>query len=236
MADFSPFDRRGYRTVDVRSGYGAWAASYEDTVEDAMDIELLGALREVPWERARAAADLGCGSGRTGAWLAGRGIAPIDGVDITPEMLARARSRRVYRRLLEADVTATGLPAAAYDLLVTSLVDEHLPTLEPLYAEAARLAAPEASYVLVGLHPHFLMSSGMPTHFEDAAGEPVAIDTHVHLLSDHVAAAHGAGWRLAELRERLIDDAWAQAKPRWAELRGQPLAFAFVWRRTGASL
>ncbi len=230
MADFSPFDRRGYRTVDVRSGYAAWAASYEDTVEDAMDIELLGALREVSWERARAAADLGCGSGRTGAWLAGRGIAAIDGVDITPEMLARARSRRVYRRLVEADVTATGLPAAAYDLLVTSLVDEHLPTLEPLYAEAARLAAPGASYVLVGLHPHFLMSSGMPTHFEDAAGEPVAIDTHVHLLSDHVAAAHGAGWRLAELRERLIDDAWARAKPRWAELRGQPLAFAFVWR------
>jgi SAM-dependent methyltransferase len=231
VADFSPFDRRGYRTVDVRSGYGEWASSYEDTVEDAMDVELLEALREVPWERVQAAVDLGCGSGRTGAWLAGRGIGPIDGVDITPEMLARARARRVYRRLVEADATSTGLPAAAYDLLVTSLVDEHLPDLEPLYAEAACLAAPGATYVLVGLHPHFLMSSGMPTHYDDHAGEPVAIETHVHLLSDHVAAALDAGWRLAELRERVIDEAWIRLKPGWAPLRGQPLAFAFVWRR-----
>ena len=41
MADFTDFDTRGYRTVDVRSGYGEWVATYEQTVEDAMDIELL---------------------------------------------------------------------------------------------------------------------------------------------------------------------------------------------------
>jgi hypothetical protein len=71
----------------------------------------------------------------------------------------------------------------------------------------------------------------MPTHFDSASGEPVAIETHVHLLSEHADAALGAGWRLAELRERLIDDAWLELKPKWAHLRGQPVAFAFVWRR-----
>ena len=45
-----------------------------------------------------------------------------------------------------------------------------------------------------------------------------------------MAAALGAGWRLAELRERVIDDAWIRLKPGWAPLRGHPLAFAFVWR------
>jgi hypothetical protein len=75
------------------------------------------------------------------------------------------------------------------------------------------------------------MSSGMPTHYDDEAGEPVAIETHVHLLSDHVAAALGAGLELAEVRERVIDDTWIRLKPRWAHLRGHPLAFAFVWRR-----
>ena len=44
MADFAAFDTRGYRTVDVRSGYGEWVDTYEQTVEDAMDIELLEAL------------------------------------------------------------------------------------------------------------------------------------------------------------------------------------------------
>ena len=37
---------------------------------------------------------------------------------------------------------------------------------------------------------------GMPTHFDSASGEPVAIETHLHLLSDHIDAALAAGWEL----------------------------------------
>ena len=33
--DFAGFDKRGYRTVDARSGYAEWASTYEDTVKDA---------------------------------------------------------------------------------------------------------------------------------------------------------------------------------------------------------
>ena len=49
MADFSEFDTRGYRTVDVRTGYAEWVPTYEDTVQDAMDIALLDELRSVDW-------------------------------------------------------------------------------------------------------------------------------------------------------------------------------------------
>jgi len=229
VADFTPFDTRGYRTVDVRSGYGEWVATYEQTVEDAMDIELLESLEQVRW--AGEVADLGCGTGRTGSWLREQGVEAVDGVDVTPEMLEVARRRGVHRRLVEADVGATGLPDEAYDLIVTSLVDEHLADLRPLYAEAYRLAKPGAMYVLVGYHPHFIMAAGMPTHYDSASGEPVAIETHVHLLSEHTAAALGAGWELAELKERVIDDVWLELKPKWEHLRHQPVAFAFVWRR-----
>jgi SAM-dependent methyltransferase len=231
MADFADFDSRGYRTVDVRSGYGEWATTYEQTVEDAMDIELLEQLEQVSWSGE--AADLGCGTGRTGAWLRERGVEAIDGVDLTPEMLEVARSRGVHRRLVEADVASTGLGSAEYDLVVTSLVDEHLADVRPLYEEAFRLARPGGTYVLVGFHPHFIMAAGMPTHFDSRSGEPVAIDTHVHLLSEHTAAALGAGWQLAELKERVIDDAWLELKPKWERLRGQPLAFALVWSKPG---
>jgi len=234
MAEFAPFDTRGYRTVDVRSGYGEWVDSYEDTVQDAMDIELLERLESVDWSGE--VADLGCGTGRTGAWLAQRGVDAIDGVDLTPEMLARARERGVYRELAEADVAASGLAGDAYDLVVTSLVDEHLADLRPLYAEAARIAKPGAAYVIVGYHPQFMMASGMPTHYDSASGEPVAIETHLHQLSDHVKAAHAAGWTLIEAEERLIDDTWVELKPKWERMRGTPIAFAFAWRRArGAS-
>jgi SAM-dependent methyltransferase len=230
MTDFNAFDTRGYRTVDVRSGYREWVATYEQTVEDAMDIHLLEALGEVPWQQIQLAADLGCGTGRTGAWLRERGIATIDGVDLTPEMLDLARAREVYATLTEADVSQTGLRSGAYDLVVTCLVDEHLADLRPLYVEARRIARPDGLYVLVGFHPHFIMASGMPTHYDSATGEPVAIQTYVHLLSDHVAAGLAAGWTLVEMRERVIDDAWLELKPKWGALRDQPIAFAMAWR------
>jgi SAM-dependent methyltransferase len=230
MTDFKAFDTRGYRTVDVRTGYGEWVATYEDTVEDTMDIALLDVLREVTWSGA-VVADLGCGTGRTGTWMRDHGVEAIDGVDLTPEMLERARARGVYRRLLEGDVGDTGLQSGAYDLVMTCLVDEHLADLGPLYAEAHRLARPGGGFVLVGFHPHFIMAAGMPTHYDSASGEPVAIDTYVHLLSEHVTVGLAAGWRLAELRERVIDDAWLELKPKWERLRGQPVAFAAAWRK-----
>ena len=66
------------------------------------------------------------------------------------------------------------------------------------------------------------MATGMPTHFENAAGETVAIDTHVHLLSEHVGAGLDAGLTLAELRERVVDDGWVALKPVMGALARPP--------------
>ncbi len=172
---FDDFDSRHYRTVDVRAGYGEWSATYEQTVEDEMDIALLEIITGPVWSTVHSAADLGCGTGRTGSWLRRQGVGLIDGVDITPEMLAFSRTKGVYRHLLVADLASSGLPPADYDLVTACLVDEHLPELPPLYREAARLARPGGFLVVVGFHPQFIMASGMPTHFNSSLGEPLAI-------------------------------------------------------------
>jgi hypothetical protein len=103
--------------------------------------------------------------------------------------------------------------------------------LAPLYKEAARLAQPGAAFVLVGFHPFFIMTAGMPTHFQAVDGEPLAIQTHVHLFSDHAKAALEAGWQLLELHEQVIDDRWVETKPSWAPYRDVPISFAWVWRK-----
>lgn len=227
---FDDFDQRGYPRVDVRTGYGEWAATYDASVLDAMDIALLGRLATPQWSTVDMAADLGCGTGRTGAWLRASGVSTVHGVDVTPEMLDGARERGAHAKLVEADVTATGLPSRHYQLITASLIDEHLDDLAPLYREAARLAAPGGTFVLVAYHPQFMMVSGMPTHFTTAGGESVTISTNLHLVSDHVGAALAAGWQLAEMREALIDDTWVEAKPKWGRFRGQPISIAYVWR------
>src|SRR4051794_19291081 len=210
MSRFASFDRRNYRTLPAREGYAQWAATYEDSIKRDMDLYLLEQIQNVRWNAVKRCADLGCGTGRTAAWLLSKGVRVIDGVDATPEMLERARARDVFASLQLADVCATGLPSAAYDLVTICLVDEHVADLAPLYREAARLAEPGAALVLIGFHPFFIMTAGMPTHFQAADGQPLAIETHVHLLSDHAKAALAAGWQLVELHEQVIDDRWVE--------------------------
>jgi len=99
-------------------------------------------------------------------------------------------------------------------------------TFDPL----ARVTRHEGCFVIVGLHPQFLMA-GVPTHFERAPGDPVTIRSYVHLLSDHVQAARAAGPWLLEMDEGLIDEAWLQKKPKWEGYFGLPISFSMVWRQ-----
>jgi ubiquinone/menaquinone biosynthesis C-methylase UbiE len=147
-------------------------------------------------------------------------------------MLDKARDKAVYRQLFQADVFQTPLHDAAYDLVTISLADEHLPDVRPLYQEAYRIARPNGYFVLVGYHPFFMMG-GIPTHYNRASGEPVTIQTYVHLFSDHVQAALAAGWALREMHEGLIDEEWLAVKPKWSQYLNRPVSFVMVWQKQG---
>jgi SAM-dependent methyltransferase len=153
--DFSSFDTCGYPTVTTRIGYGEWAADYEATVAIGLDRPLLQRLRSPRWTQFTTAADLACGTGRTGTWLAQHGVGTIDGVDVTIEMLEIAKRKGVYRHLQIADVRATALRSSSYDLCTMVLADEHLLELKEVYREAARLLSDCGSFIIVGYHPFF---------------------------------------------------------------------------------
>ena len=225
--DFAPFDKRHYPVLSVEDGYGEWAATYEATVLDLMDIRLLKRLN-VRWAEVRRAADLACGTGRTGAWLKTQGVGALDGIDLTGPMLDKARARGIYATLKQGDLAASGFEGGVYDLVTENLAQEHLASLGPLYREAARLLRTGGRFICVGYHPFFLMQ-GIPTHFDRAGGGSVTIKSHVHLMSDHVRAASDAGFTLAEMEESLIDDDWVALKPKWNDWRHRPVSFAMVW-------
>jgi len=229
--DFAPFDKRGYPVVSARIGYGEWARNYEATVAAALDRPLLGAIKSIDWKKVRTAADLACGTGRTGVWLSQQGVRFIDGADITCEMLEVARTKTVYRHLQRADVAQTSLPSASYDLCTMVLADEHLADLKPVYQEARRLLAHDGSFILIGYHPFFLMN-GTPTHYHRAGGEAVTISSYVHLFSDHYTAARNVGFSLGEFQERVVDEDWLLSKPKWRQYLHWPVSFAFVWYRS----
>jgi len=233
---FARYDSRGYRTVDVAAGYAAWAPFYDATMDDRLDLPLLGSLVSLDWSGITAAVDLACGTGRIGSWLKARGVERVDGVDASSAMLECAAAKGIYDRLVCADAAATGLVGQRYDLAISSFVACHLTDLGKLHAEAARLTRPSGKVVLVDYHP-FMLLKGVPTHFTAPNGEPIAIANVVHLFGDHIAAGRRAGLALLELREQLVDAEWIRenqrlfGEPRLASHLGHPVSFAMVWAR-----
>ena len=227
---FAHYDRRHYPTLTVAEGYARWAPSY-DTLDDRLDIDLLdalGALRTlVPGSRV---VDLGCGTGRIGAWLAAQGAREVVGVDVCKEMLDRASARALYASTTCASVTATGLAAGSFDGAISSMVLDHVADLEGFFAEAHRLLRPGGWLAIVDFHPFFMMQ-GIPTHFPDG-GEQVAVENHVHALRDFFKLAVANGFAVTEFDERFVTDEWALAVPGYRKHLGLPVTHAWVYERT----
>ena len=87
--------------------YRDWAETYDTGFATRMAYRL-PALVAAAFARAGGAGpvlDAGAGTGLLGMALAGHGIAPVDGIDLSPEMLAVARTKGCYRGLWTADLT-----------------------------------------------------------------------------------------------------------------------------------
>jgi SAM-dependent methyltransferase len=229
---FALYDIRHYQTVSVTEGYREWAPTYDSTADNRVDFSLCEALETVSWRRVTKLLDLACGTGRVGVWARAHGVSLVDGLDFSSFMLKRAAAKGVYERLIQADLMSENcpIPNCAYDVVVCSLTVCHLANLVPLYALAARALHQQGLFVVVDYHPYMLLG-GVPTHFERASGEPVAITNVVHLFEDHVRAAHRAGLQLVELRERLVDEEWVAERPAMARYQNRPISFAGVWQR-----
>jgi len=228
--DYKNFDTRKYPTVSAQAGYNEWAKTYEHSVEDAMDLRLLERSQAISWQNMETAIDLACGTGRIGVWLKSKGVKSIKGIDLTEGMLRKAHDKVVYDELQQGDILATGWDTGSVDLCIEVLADEHLSDLKPLYAEASRLIKTGAYFVIVGYHPHFLMN-GLVTHFHRENGDPIAIESYVHVLSDHVKAAFQANLSLVEMDEGIIDEEWLALKPKWEKYTGRPVSFLMIWRK-----
>jgi len=91
--------------------------------------------------------DLGCGTGLSGAPFRAR-AARLDGMDLSPAMIEKARARGIYDRLLVGDIeTLPAAPMQIYDLVLAADTLVYLGDLAPvLNAVRARLA-PEGYFL-----------------------------------------------------------------------------------------
>ncbi|MCP4328607.1 MAG: class I SAM-dependent methyltransferase [Alphaproteobacteria bacterium] len=110
---------------DALEFYGACADDYDEQMEQGLGYLAPRMIAQCfaahLADRTAAVLDIGCGTGLTSHYLAEHGFSVFDGIDITPEMIARARQRGIYRNLLHADITnPLDVPDATYGGAISS--------------------------------------------------------------------------------------------------------------------
>ena len=209
----------------VREGYDRWALVYDHDANPLIALED-PAVREAAGDvRGLAVLDLGCGTGRHALWMAAAG-AVVTGVDFSPGMLAEARAKGGAGavRFLRGDLHEP-LPFrdAAFDLVVSGLVLEHIGDLGRFFGEARRVLRPRGRAVVSAMHPA-MFERGTEAKFTDPqTGEVVRPGSLPHQVGDFVAAAEGAGFSVAGVGEFAADAEFAARYPRAEKYVGWPM-------------
>ena len=175
---------------DNRELYAKWAATYEQFLNDYRYI-YARQVAEMFAERSSAEGepvlDAGCGTGRLGWELSRLGISPVDGIDISPEMLAKAGTMTgpdgapSYRSLMEADLTGSiDLGTDSYSGLVSSGVFTHGHLGPDALAELLRVVRP-GSVGVIGINASLFESNGYKDRLERYAADGVIGDLDAQL-------------------------------------------------------
>ena len=175
---------------DNRALYAKWADTYESefTVprryvydRNAAELFCQGFSGSGP------VLDAGCGTGLVGEQLRSLGIAVVDGLDISPEMLAKARSKTapdgspVYRHLIEADLTGPiDIASGTYAGIVSSGTFTHGHVGPGGLAELVRAACPGARCV-IGVNALIFEANGFKDRFDRYAADGVIDGLEVQL-------------------------------------------------------
>jgi predicted TPR repeat methyltransferase len=136
----------------VRRLFDSYAARYDRHLMADLDYRVPNLLRDLVGESSAEVgpivADLGCGTGVLAPLF--RGLAGrLEGVDLSPGMLARAARRGLYDELVEADLVAfLAARPGRYDLLLAADVLPYLGDPGPLLTIAARALRPDGRLAL----------------------------------------------------------------------------------------
>jgi len=198
----------------VKAAYDAWAASY-DTDRNLTPFAT-AVLRKQPFQLSGASVvEMGCGTGANTVWLAEQAQGVI-AFDFSDRMLEQARRRVTSDRVrfLQHDVSDPWpIPDQSADLVLDSLVLEHVADLGVVFREARRVLKSDGSLFVCELHP-FRQLSGAHAHFIDpSTGRAVHVPAVRHDMSDFVNNGVTAGLRLVRLGEWRNSEAQSNAIP-----------------------
>ncbi|RDL40974.1 Uncharacterized protein BP5553_00953 [Venustampulla echinocandica] len=187
--------------------------------------------------------DLGCGFGWTCRWARAMGAATVQGIDLSQNMLSKAREFPEDPAItyLRADMDELQLSTAIFDVVFSSLSFHYLTNLSGLLAEVNRALTPGGSLVFSVEHPTQTAPRNNSNWIKDSRGGEVwPLESYLregprttNWLADGVVKQHrtmstyitmllDAGFVLAAIDEWGASEEQIMESPRWENTRDRP--------------
>jgi ubiquinone/menaquinone biosynthesis C-methylase UbiE len=193
-------NRRLLQTEEPQAAEG-WDTLLQYQVDFALPQELQLLLALDAWRRAANVLDVGCGNGYYLSKL--QDFFPdkhYAGIDLSPELIARATKRHSGIRFSAADLTAY-VSCQRFDILLMRFFIQHVRDFAAALRAADRLLEPEGRLIII--ETDLARSSHYP---------PLPVFTEMLVTYAKVSAAHGS------VKQPLLDHASgivAATDPRW---------------------
>lgn len=162
MADQKPNLNAAYALKtpdDNRRLYADWAASYDDSFASNMDYQLpkmVGLIFCEAFKGLGPVLDVGAGTGLLAQNIPIRGMLEIDALDVSPDMLAVADQKGLYRTTIVADLTQPlNIADETYGVILSSGTFTHGHVGPDALDELMRIAKSKAIFVLAINAEHF---------------------------------------------------------------------------------
>jgi SAM-dependent methyltransferase len=228
-----------YDNPEFFAGYSCLGRSI-DGLDGAAEWPSIRAM--LPEMRGLRVVDLGCGFGWFCVWARTAGAARVLGLDVSENMLARARATAADSAVTYeiADLERLDLPPASFDLAYSSLALHYIADLRRLFATVQAALTHGGHFVFSVEHPIYTAPS-TPGWVTDGAGRKTwpldgyleegprrtdwltkgvikqhrTLGTYLTLLLRH-------GFTISHAEEWGPDDAQIAAHPEWADERQRP--------------
>ena len=238
-----------YDNPEFFAGYSRLGRSVEG-LNGAAEWPSLRAM--LPDLRDRAVVDLGCGFGWFCRWAREQGAARVLGLDVSENMLGRARAATADRAIsyVRADLERFDLPAASFDLAYSSLALHYVVNLDGLIATVRDALATDGRLVFSVEHPIYTAPSH-PGWVEVAGRATWPVDGYAvegpretdwlakGVIKQHRTIGHYLNalirhrFAITRVEEWSPDDAQIAARPELAVERQRPPFLLVGARRTG---
>ncbi len=139
------------------SYFNRWSRFYN---KDPISLWLLWtqrkALRCIPFKSSDSILDVGCGTGSGLRFLSQKGVKKLTGIDLSPEMIKRARQKLPKEVTLKvASVEQLPFPDNSFDMVVNTEAFHHFPEPKAAIKEMARVLKKEGLLCISDVNFYF---------------------------------------------------------------------------------